>query len=120
MPSPRSAVVRRPCHSDDRARVRSARDCPEHRSAPGFWWSCRPWNDLWPGSGSPFCALSMALHFDDGGVDHRVFHVGLVRAGIEEPLENIGFGPIAVALEDGIPLAKERRKIAPGAASPDD
>jgi hypothetical protein len=62
----------------------------------------------------------VAVNLDDGGVDHGVFHVRFVRAGIEKPLEDIGFGPITVPLEHGISLAKESRKIAPGAAGPDD
>src|SRR5512133_2015162 len=98
-------AARRPCRSGGRAGERSARDCPAHRSAPGSWWSCRPWSGLWPGSESPFCALSVAVDLDDGGINHGVFHVRLVAAGIEKPLEDIGFDPVAVALEGRVPLA---------------
>jgi hypothetical protein len=65
---------------------------------------------------SPFCALTVAVDLDDGGVDHRVFHVRIVGYSLENPLENAGLRPIAVALEHGVPLAEMRRKIAPGAA----
>ena len=41
----------------------------------------------------------MAVHLDDGGVDHGVFHVRRIRGGIEKPLENIGFYPVAIPLE---------------------
>jgi hypothetical protein len=33
------------------------------------------------------------MDLDDGGIDHGVFHVGLVRAGFEKPSEKIGFDP---------------------------
>ncbi len=69
---------------------------------------------------SPFCALSVAMDFDDGGVDHGVFHVRLLRAGLEKPDENIGFDPVAVALEDGVPFAEESRKITPWTSRPHD
>ena len=70
----------------------------------------------WPGAQSPFCALSVAMDLDDGGVHHGVFHVRLVRGGIEKPFENIGAHPVAMPLEDGVPAAEERWQIAPGAA----
>jgi hypothetical protein len=62
--------------------------------------------------------LSVAVNLDDGGVDHGVFHVRFVRAGIEKPLEDIGFGPITVPLEHGISLAKGGRQVAPWTAGP--
>src|SRR3546814_6074209 len=49
-------------------------------------------------------------------VDHGVFHVGLLRAGLENPNENIGFDPITVSLEDGVPVAEGARQVAPRAA----
>ena len=57
----------------------------------------------------------MAVNLDDGGVDHRVFHVRIVRHGVEHPLEHIGLHPVAKAFEDGVPLAEGGRQIAPGA-----
>ena len=48
------------------------------RSARVFWSSCRPWSGRSPGSASPFCALTVAMDFDDGGIDHGVFHIRLV------------------------------------------
>ena len=47
--------------------------------------------DRWPGSESPFCALSVAVHLDDGGVDYGVFHVGIVGDGAAEGLDHIRF-----------------------------
>jgi len=64
--------------------------------------------------GEPRLSLGQAL--DDGGVHHSVFHVRLVRGGIEKPFENIGAHPVAIPLEDGVPAAEERWQIAPGAA----
>src|SRR6185312_682589 len=43
-----------------------------------------------------------------------------VRAGFEQPDKNAGFDPVAVALEDAVPVAEENRKIAPGASCPHD
>src|SRR5882672_11501811 len=86
------------------------------RSAPEFWSSCRLWNGRWPGPETPFCALSVAMDFDDRGVDHGVFHVWRVGAGLEKPGENIRFDPVAVALENSVPVAEQRRKITPRAA----
>jgi len=58
------------------------------------------------------------MNFDDSAVDHGEFHVGIVRDGIENPLENPGHYPIAETLEDRIPLAKGRRQVSPGTAGP--
>src|SRR5579863_6846138 len=59
------------------------------------------------GRGGPYvCALAVAVDLDDGGVDHGVLHVRLVRDGIKKPFENIGFDPIAISLEDGVPRAE--------------
>ena len=60
------------------------------------------------------------MDLDDGGVDHGVFHVWRVGAGLEKPGENIRFDPVAVALENSVPVAEERRKIAPRASRPHD
>src|SRR5258705_12186293 len=90
------------------------------RSAPEFWSSCRLWNGRWPGPEAPLCALSVAMDFDDRGVDHGVFHVWRVGAGLEKPGENIRFDPVAVALENSVPVAEQRRKITPRAARPHD
>ena len=57
---------------------RSGPDCRARRSARVFWSSCRPCSGRSPGSASPFCALTVAMDFDDGGIDHGVFHIRLV------------------------------------------
>ena len=67
------------------------------------------------GGGGPRLSPGQAL--DDGGVHHGVFHVRLIRDGIEKPLENIGFHPVAIPLEDGVPMAERGRQVAPRAAS---
>ncbi|MBY0318679.1 MAG: hypothetical protein K2X72_08155 [Reyranella sp.] len=53
------------------------------------------------------------MDLDDGGIDHGAFHVRLVRAGLEKPDENIGFDPVAIALEHRVPLAEERSPRTP-------
>ena len=35
-------------------------------------------------SDSLFCALSVAVDFEDGAVDHGVFHVGIVGHAVKE------------------------------------
>ena len=64
------------------------------------------WNVLWPGPESPFCALSVAIDLDDCCIDDGVFHVRFIRTGLEKPHENVGFNPVAVSLEDRVPLAE--------------
>lgn len=58
----------------------------------------------------------MAVDFDDCCVDHGVFHVGLVRAGVKKANENTCFDPIPVSLEHGVPVAERGRQIAPRTA----
>ena len=60
------------------------------------------------------------MDLDDGGVDHGVFHVWRLGAGLKKPGENIRLDPVAVALEDSVPIAEERRKITPRASRPHD
>ena len=60
------------------------------------------------------------MDFDDGGVDHGVFHVWRVGAGLENPGENLCFNPVPVTLKDSVPVAKERREITPRASRPHD
>src|SRR6186713_1447190 len=62
----------------------------------------------------------MAMDLDDGGVDHSVFHVRRVGAGLEKPCKNARLDPVAVALENSVPVAEERRKITPRASRPHD
>jgi hypothetical protein len=59
--------------------------------------------------------LAVAVDLDDRGVDHGVFHIRIIREGVEEPFEDIGLNPIAIAFENGVPVAKKRWKIAPRA-----
>lgn len=37
---------------------------------------------------------------------HRVLHVRVLRCRIEKPFENIGFDPVSISIEYGIPFAK--------------
>src|ERR1700675_606404 len=60
------------------------------------------------------------MDFDDSGIDHGVFHVRRVGAGLEEPGENARLDPVSVALENSVPVAEQRRKITPRASSPHD
>src|SRR6202046_5449348 len=56
------------------------------------------------------------MDFDDGGVDHCVLHVRIIRHGIKKAFENITLDPIPVSLEDRVPGAEQRRQVAPRAA----
>ena len=38
------------------------------------------------------------MDLDDGGVDHGVLHVRLVRTGLEESLEDIAVAPVSLVL----------------------
>jgi hypothetical protein len=76
----------------------------------------RPIAWLW----SPFCALSVAVDLDDGGVDYRVFHVGIVGDGIEQSLPDTRLRPVAEAREYAVPVAQRGRQIPPGAAGSGD
>jgi hypothetical protein len=79
-------------------------------SAPEFLLLRRLWDGRWPGSETLFCPLSMAMDLDDGGVDHGVFHVWRIRAGLENPGEDVCFNPVAVTLENSVPVAEGRRR----------
>jgi hypothetical protein len=50
----------------------------------------------------------MAVDLDDGSINHGVFHVRFIRTGLEKPNENIGFDPIAVAFENGVPALPKK------------
>ncbi len=60
----------------------------------------------------------MAMHPDDRGIDHRVFHVRLVRNRVEHALEYIRLHLVAEPLEYGVPVAKQIRQITPRATGP--
>src|SRR5258708_17078667 len=60
------------------------------------------------------------MDLDDGGVDHGVFHVWRVRAGLEKLGENVRFNPVTVPLENSVPVTENRRKITPRASRPHD
>src|SRR6476646_4485559 len=62
----------------------------------------------------------MAMDLDAGGVDHGGFHIRRVGAGLEKPCKNARLDPVAVALENSVPVAEERRKITPRASRPHD
>ena len=67
----------------------------------------------------PLLRPVLAMDLDDGGVDHSVFHVWRIRAGLEKPGEDVRFNPVAVTLENSVPVAEGRRKITPRASRPD-
>jgi hypothetical protein len=52
------------------------------------------------------------MDVDDRGVDHGVFHVWRVGAGLEKPGEDPRFDPVAIALENSVPVAEQRRPVA--------
>src|SRR4051795_7585489 len=94
-------------------------NCRAHPSRPGFWWSGRLWSGQWPGAKSPLCPLPVPVDFDDGGVDHGVFQVGIVRDGLEQTLPDVRLHPVAKAGEDAVPVPERGRQIAPGTAGAD-
>ena len=86
-----------------------------HLSAPISWWSNHLGCDLWPGSQTPFCTLSMPVHSHNRCIHHDVFHVRLIADRVKHLLENVDFDPVAKPFEDGVPLAKLRWQISPRA-----
>lgn len=60
----------------------------------------------------------MAVDLDDGGINHDVFHVRFIRTGVEKLYETIGFDPIAVTLENGVPVSEEGWKVTPWTSCP--
>src|SRR5215211_6841130 len=56
------------------------------------------------------------MDLDDGGIDHGVLHVGLVRAGLEKPKKDIGFDPVPIPLEDSVPVPERGWKVTPRAS----
>ena len=82
--------------------------------------SCRPLSGQWPGFESPFCALPVAVHLHDRGVDHGIFQVWLVRGSVKEPSPHISPHPVAEARERRAPVAEVRWEIPPGASRPHD
>jgi hypothetical protein len=55
--------------------------------------------------GRLFCALSMTVNLHGRGIDHRIFHVWRVRAGIEYPLEHVGSAPVPNSATGCAPVA---------------
>jgi hypothetical protein len=51
----------------------------------------------------------------DRCVNHGVFHIGVIRDGVEYPFENISFDPMAKSFEHGVPMTEILRQIAPWA-----
>src|SRR6478735_5374217 len=60
------------------------------------------------------------MDLDDGGVDHGVFHVGVIGDGVEQPLPDIRLHPIAEAREYAVPVTERGRQIPPRAAGSGD
>jgi hypothetical protein len=60
------------------------------------------------------------MNLDDGGVDDCVFHVRLIRDGVEKSFENVGLNPIAVAFENRLPMAEKTQQVTPRASRPHD
>ena len=64
----------------------------------------------------PFCAPTVSVDLDDGGIHHGVFHVWFIREGIEYAFENVGFTPVAKPAECRAPVAKRGGQVTPWAA----
>jgi hypothetical protein len=55
----------------------------------------------------------MLMRPDDGGIDHHVFEIWILRQGLEKTLPNSFARPTVEAHEDAIPEPECRRQIAP-------
>jgi hypothetical protein len=65
----------------------------------------------------------VAVDLDDGGVNHCVFHVGIIGDGVEQPLPDIPLYPVPEPGEHAVPVAERARQIPPrtaGAGDPQD
>lgn len=71
---------------------------------------------LWPDFEPPFCAVSVTVNLDDGGIHTSIFHIGIARQSLENPRKNIRFHPVTIAPKGRVPLAELGRKIVPGTA----
>jgi hypothetical protein len=60
--------------------------------------------------------VGVTVNMDDGGINHRVFQIGLIGQSLENALENAALRPIPEALEHRVPVAEFRRQITPGTA----
>jgi hypothetical protein len=49
----------------------------------------------------------MTVDLDYRGVDHPVFHIWIIRAGIKYPFKNISFAPITEAAKRCAPVAEK-------------
>ena len=58
----------------------------------------------------------MAMDLHDGGVDNRVFHIRIVRDGLEQPFEDVSFNPVAEACVHTVPVSEHGWQVAPWAA----
>ena len=89
---------------------------PRHLLAQSSWSSIRLDFCLWPGSKSPFCALTMPVYTHDGCIHHRVFHIWLAADCFKQASEHVCFDPIAEAFEYGVPFTKVFWQVTPWTA----
>jgi hypothetical protein len=57
--------------------------------------------------------VAVPVKLDDGAVDHGVFHVRIVRQGLEDAAEHAALHPVRKPLVDGVPRCELARQIAP-------
>jgi hypothetical protein len=60
----------------------------------------------------------VAVNLANCAVNHYAFHIGVTGYGVKYSFENIGFDPMSEAFENGVPISKFRRQIAPRCPSP--
>jgi hypothetical protein len=60
--------------------------------------------------------VGVTVNVDNGGINHRVFHVRIARQCFEYALEDITADPIAQPLKDPIPVAELNWQVAPWTA----
>lgn len=60
------------------------------------------------------------MDLDDGGIDHGVFHVWLIRGRVEQAFPHVRLRPVTEARVHAIPVAERARQIAPWTAGAGD
>jgi hypothetical protein len=87
---------------------------PARSSVHGL--SCSRRLSPWSGRNSTYRPVQISGTGSDRGIDHGIFHVWLIRSGVEKMLENAGFAPITVTHEHTVPITELLRKVPPRAA----
>jgi hypothetical protein len=60
----------------------------------------------------------MTVDFNDGGINHSIFHVRFLRNRVKNSLENISFAPVIEPAVGRAPVAKRGWQVTPGTTRP--